>query len=745
MKRNIWLIYTILLLAAVCITGSSFLSGNFDTEEAVEINHQEGDWQNRQIGRNYPLNRGVYQVTVDYEAGISNNYIFAASEKNPEKTGCDRLLLERGKKQETFLVWISGKVEDFAVLSEYRGVETFSISRIRIQETNLGRWHDLFCVLTAGLVLFGVLKLVMTENPLKRKRLAVSGCLVLITLLSSIPLYSRGVYVGHDSGFHFNRIEGVWQGLLSGQFPVRIQPNWLHGYGYAVSICYGDILLYIPGFLRLIGFSVQEAYEWFVFLVNGAAAVVSYYCWKKMFGQEKTALLGSFLYTLSIYRLANVYTRAAVGEYCAMIFLPVVVYGFWCILGKEGEKKNWIPLMLGFSGLLQTHILSCEITGLFSIFLCLILIRRVLKKENLLALIKAAAGTLCINAWFLVPFLEYMLRERLQINQVVLAGEAIQELGAGAEQIFRVFAHGTGIPMMLEGWGQERFPFAVGLSLQFGMLLICWVWFKYRKKNPQAGQAGFLLLLAGVSIIAASRYFPWDILIASGLGFLASIQFPWRFLGIATVLLCTGCCGAFGVLAEEMKGKTWIVRSCIMCLLAASVVSAGYMAVTYLDTAERIEDYEQRDAPYYVSNGEYLPSDIVYSEDAFHPLEPIAADIEIDYFEKDYNRVIMNCRNLLDGENVVRVPILLYRGYRAYDTATGENFSMLRSEDGTTGIVLPGGYQGQICMEFEKSYLWLMGEFLSLAAILFLYLNKRNLLKRIKQRIKIQKTDSEKI
>lgn len=158
-------------------------------------------------------------------------------------------------------------------------------------------------------------------------------------------------------------------------------------------------------------------------------------------------------------------------------------------------------------------------------------------------------------------------------------------------------------------------------------------------------------------------------------------------------------------------------------ILLASVLSSGYMMVTFMETAKAENCYEQREATYYVSGGEYLPADIVFSEDAFHPLAPTGIDVQIGMYEKLYNKVTVACKNELDEENVVCVPILLYRGYRAFDVATKENFPMLRMENGMTGIMLPPGYQGTVCMRFQEPFFWRISEMVSAFTLLMIFLS----------------------
>lgn len=76
----------------------------------------------------------------------------------------------------------------------------------------------------------------------------------LITLLSSLPLFMREILNGHDLMFHLLRIERIAEEMRNHNLPVRISSLWMDGYRYPVSVFYGDILLYLPAFFRVIGF-----------------------------------------------------------------------------------------------------------------------------------------------------------------------------------------------------------------------------------------------------------------------------------------------------------------------------------------------------------------------------------------------------------------------------------------------------------------------------------------------------------
>ena len=99
--------------------------------------------------------------------------------------------------------------------------------------------------------------------PTWRKR--ISGFLLfVIWFIADIPFmmsYLPVATTGHDLIFHLYRIEGIAQGLIEGQFPVRMQTVQAAGYGYPVSIMYGDIFLYPVALLVILGMSINNAYN----------------------------------------------------------------------------------------------------------------------------------------------------------------------------------------------------------------------------------------------------------------------------------------------------------------------------------------------------------------------------------------------------------------------------------------------------------------------------------------------------
>lgn len=184
-----------------------------------------------------------------------------------------------------------------------------------------------------------------------------------------------------DLAFHILRIEGLKEGLRSRQFPVKMQPNWLDGYGYPVSVYYGDLFLYIPAVLRLIGFPLQFSYGVFILLINLATSAIAYWCCYKVSGDRVVALVSMFFYSLNPYRLTDIYERNAIGE----------THGMYYVFNADIEssfKRSWVPLVIGFTGIIESHILTCVMCSFFIIFYCIIYWKRIIEKKRLLSLQK---------------------------------------------------------------------------------------------------------------------------------------------------------------------------------------------------------------------------------------------------------------------------------------------------------------------------------------------------------------------
>ena len=286
------------------------------------------------------LGYGTYKYTIEYDTDSDNCFAFIetqyVNEQGKQLIGhmdMDAVTLLSDRNTISGEVFIRVPAGDYSVYTYRLADARLDVNSVTVQKTAGG----IFKLGIISIFISAVIDLIILYSDRRKKGLIHEGSTEIFFVLFgtilfvSVPLYFGYLINGHDLQYHLLRIEGIKDGLLAGDFPIKIQSNWLKGNGYATAVFYGDLFLYIPAILRLCGFSIVQSYNIYVFLCNAATCVIAYFCFKGMSGRRKTAAVGAVLYTTSIYRLLDVYVRSSVGEYSAMTFLPMIAYGLWKI------------------------------------------------------------------------------------------------------------------------------------------------------------------------------------------------------------------------------------------------------------------------------------------------------------------------------------------------------------------------------------------------------------------------------
>ncbi len=555
--------------------------------------------------------------------------------------------------------------------------------------------------------------------------------LLFITIIACIPLFIDGIegHFGQDLGFHLNRIEGIVTELKAGHFPIKMESFWMNGYGYPAPIYYGDILLYIPALLRLIGLGVVTSYKCYVVLITFATVVTAYLCFKRIFNRYDIALVLSLIFSSASYRLENVYIRAAVGEYSAMVFFPIILLTMYIIYTSDRENnwkeiiKNGTLLALGITGLINTHILSLEMVGIVLIVFCLIMFKKTFTWKTILSFLVAGVEIVIVNLFFIIPFVDYFLNVDVNINNVVGNSRMIQDSGMYIWEYFSFFK----IPFSnVEGVGDTRLLVTPGIVCILSLVSAIILWIRKKANNCMKG----IVISALVLMFLSSRYFPWDFL-AKNLkvgDFLAQVQFPWRYIGIVLVLLTW----LAGQVIEKLDKKV-LIGAAYAVIILATLATDIWFTISYKTYAElkyfkEAEDLDTFDMGFI----EYLRAGTI-REDFTNTIDIRYIDNELGdaSTEKyDVNIGIPNRRTYSNGyetryytniESAAKVtfPIVNYKGYHAYDKEGKE----LDIEDGdnnllTVEFVAP--YEGDIYITFEQPIRWKIAEIISLIGLLIL-------------------------
>lgn len=719
-----------LIVLLICLTGMFTASGRFS---------QKFENDTLPVGNNrISLERGSYQVTMDYDLTVDAVRITPLYEASHGPDDAETILLTKEFQEKTFELLLPDQVNEFSFqLPELENADDLVIHSITMERTNQServRFFVVLCIFCAVDVLFYLGRKGRFGAWSVEKRGSVL-CIGLIVLFACVPLMTNYLLSGQDLTFHLMRIEGLAEGLKQGQFPVKMQPVWLNDYGYPVSIMYGDLFLYVPAVLRIIGFSLQASYKIYLVMIQIITAINTYLCCKEIAEDRKLGVVGCFLYVFATNRMTNIYYRAAVGEYTALAFLPLVFLGLFYLLGekertKAEQKKVFFLLVMGYTFMLESHMLSFNIAIVFSIIYCLFHFKKFL--QNFWFLVKTALITIGLNLGFLVPMADYMISHDMKVKYASQI-ENMQEHGLFLSQLFQMFRFPVSLSgNVMNGVGGDM---AIGIGLAYMLMLALFVWELcccfWRKKKGLANEGMIqtepvrIFVIFLLCLVMSCYFFPWHAI--SKIPVLGSIltpyQFAWRFIGIATFLGVILTMYALKAL-EKLTDRT-IKVAAIVVLGTLTLIGSQYLMDNKVSDSTARTKVTSSASIYTagaVANGEYLF--VENSAMAIIDQQPVPADetaVSITSYEKKNSRISMECENLTDEVQQVKVSFLDYKGFVATDKTTGEKLDTTCDEQHILTVLLPAGYQGTVQVCFRQPWYWRVAEIVSLAVLIALF------------------------
>ncbi|MCR4587738.1 MAG: hypothetical protein K5682_04960 [Lachnospiraceae bacterium] len=721
-----------LILILICVLGAVL------PKEVIRIPAAE-------ISNPVALDAGTYRICINYTTDTAAQACYRVTATVPGgKLLSDAVNLYEGESCSDSTIWLTAKTTDLTILfSTVEGgnlipgdmtiIPTGGLWRIRLF------WVLLLCLGMNGIGLLWVYNRnfgISDEG--KYVLLGLTG----IVLFSSAPMFVDFIPEQDDILFHLSRIEGIARGLRAGIFPVRIQPGWMGGHGYGASLFYGDTLLYIPALLRLWGFPIQTAYQIFMVFNNLLSAWIFYLCGKKMTGDRMIAVVGAMLYNGCEYHLINLYARGAMGEALAMTFLPLVIFGLYRILDGDPQETDYRHAFLlpaiGYAGIIQSHTLSVEMTGLLTILLCIVCLKRTLQKPRFFQLLKTAGTAILLSAWFIVPFTDELSSGTYLITTI--KDRAIQVWGIYLSHLLLPLIH-TGRTAMFSSNGlRDSMPLSIGLTLNL-ILAGCLVYAvlnsgkRWREKKAEIVMGAFALLC----LVLALDLFPWDGIQSAFLQrneesfvatLISSIQFPWRFLSIASPIIVM-----LGILllkhkkdgersASTYKAGLLSYRNFTLCLLATMIFTSGIFFADLMENRGILRLYDDDSmGDGVIMGGEFLPVETDPTR-LTHGNCFVDGSLTLESFTQDN----LTVQTYVSGnEGTVAVPLLYYKGYIA-QTADGETLGVYSGENNQVTVRLPknimekGNGRAEVIVTFQSPWYWRVAEMISLLTVFGLIL-----------------------
>lgn len=498
-------------------------------------------------------------------------------------------------------------------------------------------------------------------------------------LVAFLPLFTVNCVNGHDVEYHLLRIEALKTGILAGKPFLRVNMLYFGGRGYASSMFYPDFLLYIPALLRCAGVSINASYHIFIALCIVMSFAAMYYAafliGKKYAGKEQASLAGlaaGAIYVLAQYHIDDIYTRSAVGEYTAMIFIPLLMYGMLEVALGKIERPDL--LIIGFAGTVLCHTTTTVFfVGIYVLCFVVSLVINLRKDKagfvRMTAVLAAcAAAVLIITAFYWLPMLEQFMSASFQTDA---GGFDMNYEKLLVRDIFRNANPGLGAALPV-------LTLALGIWVHSDAVL-------QGEKREVLCCADAFSILAALFALGSTGILPWGRLQR----FVGFIQFPWRLFIVASPMMAMACAVYIIVImnrkSQEAEGRDIKVGRLVVLVITAVMMVSAMCNISRID-----EGYYSYSNDYYdyvehtgnVIGGEWLPVTVT-------DRNALKENCDIAVTSAGEKIPVVRSANALSldvpaGTEYVDVPFVFYKGYKAVGDGaaalmldgTGENGSV---------------------------------------------------------------------
>ena len=550
--------------------------------------------------------------------------------------------------------------------------------------------------------------------------------MILLTAVICIPIFTMNLFLRNEATLHMARIISIDEVLKDGVFPPIIDYKFMNGFGYALNLFYGPLTTYIPIVIYNIFGTAGLSFKVFSILTVIVSFIAMYKCTYSITKRRSISTISALLYISMPYKLSNIYSRNAIGEFTALIFVPIVFGGLYNIL--NGDKKKSYLLSIGIIGLVLSHTISTIYMALFCLIYLLLNIDKLknIKVWKIFGINIVISFLVC--AFYAIPLLEHMLSADYTIFSPQKMGstpEAVQNTGLSLGDLFANEA------------GDQEIRFSLGF-VTIILSILTFFCYKKIKKDYKDTYISFIILSI-ITLVMSTKLFPWLLMP----NFLTVIQFAWRNLGFfaffaSFVLGVNAIVFAKDILKKEVFKDTFIF-AVIISIFVFSFLGVlrdwkfdDLSGESLLD--KRIKENEK--VPVFQVNREYMPlkanNDLDYVQNRENKTYVISGKAEIIEENKEKLSDDIFIENV-ESKAVLELPYLYYLGYDAeikYDDSNFEKLELTESDKGFLEVEIKQCPKAQIKVRYNGTILekisYIISAFGLIILIIYIIKERRN-------------------
>lgn len=508
------------------------------------------------------------------------------------------------------------------------------------------------------------------NQQLKGKIIEFIEILVLATICSILFIVLGGghrcltSYAYSDIEFHLNRIIG-----LSSIINHPINYKVFNQIGMGVNYFYPGLTIFPAALLTKFTHSVVKGFLTFLFLLNVVSGMIAYYSLKSVYKNRFKATIFSTMFIFMTYRALDIYRRFDIGECLAMTFMLIVFSAMYQII--VDQKNSWVKLAIGMALVLYSHLLSAIIVSIMCGLMLILNWKNVKSwKFVIIQLCKSGITTFTLGLGFLLPYLQ---QTRLKINPPFIGN--LPSAALNMSDLFNNSLNNT--------LGNSK-----QTVVSLGIICLVFLIIGLFKKHETPVEKSFYML-GLFSVILSTKLFPWNLFQKH----FALLQFPWRFLEVASVFLLI-----YGVSAVIDSKRTIFslgIVGCTVMLFYSSVVNLENTA-----PAKNIMNESRINKAMSYDNWDYFPQKAAYNLNIVNHqfFDAKGKQVSIKHWVTDTDYII-KLNSYKSSE--LNVPVLYYYGTQA--KMNGKKLGVKASDRGTVELQsVPQNGEIKITSQYTK-------------------------------------------
>ena len=326
-----------------------------------------------------------------------------------------------------------------------------------------------------------------------RNQLKSVAALLLVAIVLVLPSFAWGPNALDSGPYNYVWTHQFAEAFARGELYPRWMPDSFRGLGSPAFFFYPPLAFYVSGLIELAGAPTWQA-------INIAAVAflwasgLTMWLWLK--DRSTRPLLWAGVYMAASYHLADFYIRAALAEFAAYAWLPLVAMGL--------DRRPRL-LAVAFAGLICTHLPTAVLCGVFMV--APLVVAKLVRRERIVDDALAGAAAIGLSAIYLLPALT--LQRYVSMAELWSADFRPSGMSVWAGNV-RDYHLATAAAIAL---------LALGVALSARRPAASWIW------------PGMAIGCAGLAVGVA----PW----VWSAPLLDKVQFPYRLLGVAEFALAT--------------------------------------------------------------------------------------------------------------------------------------------------------------------------------------------------------------